>query len=34
MVWDMNRLRYIRTMIAPHGEPIIHSAINEADVSG
>ena len=33
MVWDTNRLRYIRTLQTPHGEPMVYSAISEADVS-
>ena len=32
IVWDTNRLRYIRTLQTPHKEPLVYSAINEADV--
>ncbi|KAL7420576.1 Beige protein-like 1 [Cryptotrichosporon argae] len=31
LVWDMNRLRYIRTLQTPSGEPIKYTAVHEAD---
>ena len=33
IVWDTNRMKYIRTLETPHGEPLRFSAINETDVS-
>jgi hypothetical protein len=33
MIWDMNRMRYIRTLQTPRKDPIKYCAVNEADVS-
>ena len=33
IVWDKNRMRYIRTLETPHGEPLVFSAVHDSDVS-